>query len=204
MDKKRIGALSSVLALSMLLAACDAITAQNIPSTTSTAFNNGAGLGGANVQMGMPGDGFGGGFGGKAGGMREAIDSDFIGRIVSVNGDTVTLELLDRDSTAMGDGAQSPGGAAEGQTEWVATGEERQLALSSDVDISFGMSTRSGSRQGERDSGSRGEGSREQTVTPDAASDASTDGISELKAGQIVMVWHAEGTQTVERVRVLE
>jgi len=200
MDKKRIGALSSVLALSVLLAACDAITAQNIPSTTSTAFNNGAGLGGANVQMGMPG----GGFGGNAGGMREAIDSDLIGRIVSVNGDTVTLELLDRGSTVMGDGAQSPGGAAEGETKWVATGEERQLALSSDVDISFGMSTRSGSRQGERDSGSRGEGSREQTVTPDAASDASTDGISELKAGQIVMVWHAEGTQTVERVRVLE
>jgi len=180
MDKKRIGALSSVLAFSMLLAACDAITAQNIPSTTSTAFNNGAGLGGANVQMGMPGGGFGGGFGGNAGGMREAIDSDLIGRIAAVSGDTVTLELLERGSTAAGDGARSPGGAADGQTEWIATGEERQLALSSDVDISFGMSARSGGRQGE------------------------ADGTSELKAGQIVMVWLAEGTQTVQRVRVLE
>lgn len=204
MGKKRIGALASILALSMLLAACDAITAQNIPSTTSTAFNNGAGLGGANAQIGMPGGGFGGGFGGNMGGMREAIDSDLLGRIVSVNGDTVTLELLERGSTATGDGAQSPGGAADGQTEWVATGEEQQLVLSSDVDISSGMSTRSGGRQGERGSGSRGGDSPEPTVTPDGASDASTDGTSELVAGQIVMVWYAEGTQTVERIRVLD
>ncbi len=204
MGKKRIGALASVLALSMPLAACDAITAQNIPSTTSTAFNNGAGLGGANAQVGMPGGGFGGGFGGNTGGMREAIDSDLIGRITAVNGNDVTVELLERGSTATGDGAQSPGGAADGQNEWVATGEERQLVLSSDVDISSGMSTRSGGRQGDRDSGSRGDDSREPTVTPDGASDTATNGASELTIGQIVMVWYAEGTQTVERIRVLE
>jgi len=204
MGKKRIGASASVLALSMLLAACDAITAQNIPSTTSTAFRNGAGLGGANVQMGMPGGGFGGGFGGNTGGMREAIDSDLIGRITAVNGDTVTLELLERGSTATGDGARSPGGAADGQSEWLATGEEQQLVLSRDVDISSGMSNRSGGRQGDRDGGSRAGTSRESTRTPGEASDTATDGASELTAGQIVMVWYAEGTKTVERIRVLE
>ncbi|MEJ8302643.1 hypothetical protein [Saccharibacillus sacchari] len=178
MGKKRTGALAALLGLSMLLAACDAITAQNIPSTTSTAFNNGAGLGGANARMGMPGNGGFGGFdrnGGNGRGMRQAIDADLIGRITEVNGDTLTLALLERGSTAAGAGAQSPGGAADGQTEWIATGESEKLALGDDVQISS-----------------------------DAAPGNDTNDASELKSGQIVMVWYKEGTQTPERIRVLE
>lgn len=198
MDKKRIGALMSLLGLSVALTACDVVAAQNIPSATSTAFNNGAGLGGFDPRIGMPGGDFGGGFGGNAGGMREAIDSDLIGRITAVNGDTMTLELMERGSTVAGDGARSPGGAADGQTEWIGTGKKQELELSAAVEISSGTVSRSGVRQGAAGS------SREGAGAPDAATNGTSGDLPELKKGQIVMVWYAEGTQTAERIRILK
>lgn len=279
MRYKKTAAALSLVGLSALLAACDAITAQQIPSSTTTAFNNGAGLGGRGAQMGMPG-GFadGGGLGGMIDGVvDEAFDADVIGRIAEVDGNTVKLELLKQGTSSAGDGAHSPGGAADGQTDWTSTGESLTLTLSSEVRISSGSSAFSG--EGGRGSGGRrgsargdsgaampgggisGNGSGdaggsasggsmpgggassggaanggasddrasgdsvpdkgafgspapggsasggstpESAPSADAApSDSAVGSVSDLKAGQIVMVWYKEGSKTVDRIRIL-
>lgn len=145
MRYKKTAAALSLVGLSAMLAACDAITAQHIPSSTTTAFNNGAGLGGRGAQMGMPGSFADGGLGGMIDGVvDEAFDADVIGRISKVDGNTVQLELLKQGASSAGDGAHSPGGAADGQTDWTSTGESLTLTLSSEVRISSGSSAFSG------------------------------------------------------------
>lgn len=196
MRYKKTAAALSLVGLSALLAACDAITAQQIPSSTTTAFNNGAGLGGRGAQMGMPGNFADGvGLGGMIDGVvDEAFDADAIGRIAEVEGNTVKLELLKQSASSAGSGAHSPGGAADGQTGWTSTGESLTLTLSSEVRVSSGSSALSG--EGGRVSGGR-RGSAPSADAPAAGS------VSDLKAGQIAMVWYKEGSKTVDRIRIL-
>ncbi|OWR30760.1 hypothetical protein CDO73_09215 [Saccharibacillus sp. O23] len=231
MRHKKTAAALSLVSLSALLAACDAITAQHIPSSTTTAFNNGAGLGGRGAQMGMPGSFADGGLGGMIDGVvDEAFDADVIGRIEEVGENTVKLDLLKQGASASGDGARSPGGAADGQSGWISTGESLTLTLSSEVRISSGSSQGSGEGQNRNGTG-RGEfggppsggmpgngapsggasgdsnavgGPSRSAPSADAPPNASAVGsVSDLKAGQIVMVWYKEGSKTVDRIRVL-
>lgn len=172
MRYKKTAAALSLVGLSALLAACDAITAQHIPSSTTTAFNNGAGLGGRGAQMGMPGSFADGGLGGMIDGVvDEAFDADVIGRISEVDGNTVRLELLKQGASSAGDGAHSPGGSADGQTDWTSTGESLTLTLSSEVRISSGSSAFSG------ESG-RGSGSRRGSARGDSGAAMPGGGIS--------------------------
>ncbi|NGZ75236.1 hypothetical protein [Saccharibacillus alkalitolerans] len=135
MDKKKTGTLLSLLGLSVLLSACEAVTAQNIPSTLTAAGSGGAGMGGPGARMEMPGSFAGrGGFNGR-GGIRQALDADLIGRIAALEGDKMTLELLESGTGTAGGGSRSPGGAAADPSDWESTGITVMLTLGSGVKI---------------------------------------------------------------------
>ncbi|OWA34037.1 hypothetical protein B9G55_17035 [Saccharibacillus sp. O16] len=230
---KKVGTALSLMGLSALLAACDVITAQHIPSSTTTAYNNGAGLGGRGAQMGMPGSFVDGpGLGGMLDGVvSEVFDADFVGRIVQIKGSSVKLEQVKQDS-ARGGGRRSPDGAADAQTEWTATGEMLTLTLGSEVEISSVDSSPGGEGRPE---GTPNRGGREAAV-PGAPTDstgdpktnsrtesragtgtdsttgpstarpgASSEGkITDLQNGQIILVWYKAGSKTVDRIHILQ
>ncbi|MET1175296.1 hypothetical protein [Paenibacillus amylolyticus] len=119
-----------LLGCSVMLTACDVITAQNITKTGSAQGMNGGGLG---MNGGTPRGGRGtAGMNDRTGspGMTQGMmDADITGRVISVNGNTVTLALLkvqDNSSPSM---------------EWKDTGMEMRLNLSDDVTITEGMGT---------------------------------------------------------------
>ncbi|MEK4362201.1 hypothetical protein MKX68_06755 [Paenibacillus sp. FSL M8-0212] len=125
----------------VMLTACDVITAQNITNTGSVQGMNGFGMpngGGLGMNGGTPRGGRGGtGMNDRTGSpdmTQGMMNADMIGRVISVNGNTVTLALLEVQDTS------SPG------MEWKDTGMEMKLNISDDVAITEGMGTpRSGS-----------------------------------------------------------
>lgn len=173
----------------VLLAACDVITAQNITNTGTAQGMNGGGMmnGGPGMNGGMQ---RGGGMNDRTGGpddMRGAMSADLTGRIVSIDGDTVTVALLEfqgfssQNSTNQGQQDGSPGSGSRGMNE---TGVEMKLKLNADVSITEGM-----------------EMGRRSNTSSD------TNGaiqVSDLKEGDVVMVWYKENTETVERMAVVQ
>jgi len=119
-----------------MLTACDVITAQNITNTGSVQGMNGFGMpnGGG---LGMKGGTSRGGRGtpgmndrtGSPDMTQGTMNADITGRVISVNGNTVTLALLEVQDSA------SP------SMEWKDTGMEMQLNISDDVTITEGMGT---------------------------------------------------------------
>ncbi|MFL0377824.1 hypothetical protein [Paenibacillus amylolyticus] len=105
-----------------MFTACDVITAQSITKTSSVqgmnggTMPNGGGLG-MNDRTGSPG---------MTQGM---MNADITGRVISVNGNTVTLALLEVQ------GSSSP------SMEWKDTGMEMKLNIGDDVAITEGMGT---------------------------------------------------------------
>lgn len=184
--------LTSVLILltgcTVLLAACDVITAQNITNTgTAQGMNGGMMNGGPGMNGGIQ---RGGGMNDRTGGpddMRGAMNADLTGRIVSIDGDTVTVALLEfqgfssQNSTNQGQQDGAPGSGSRGMNE---TGVEMKLNLNTDVSITQGM-----------EMGGRGNNN----------SDANgAIQVSDLKEGDVVMVWYKENTETVERMAVIQ
>ncbi|PAF31151.1 hypothetical protein [Paenibacillus sp. 7516] len=173
----------------VLLAACDVITAQNITNTGTAQGMNGGGMmnGGPGMNGGMQ---RGGGMNDRTGGtddMRGAMNADLTGRIVSIDGDTVTLALLEfqgfssQNSTNQGQQDGAPGSGSRGMNE---TGVEMKLKLNADVSITEGM-----------EMGGRG----------NTSSDANgAIQVSDLKEGDVVMAWYKENTETVERMSVVQ
>ncbi|WP_339189741.1 hypothetical protein MKX33_06495 [Paenibacillus sp. FSL R5-0490] len=168
-----------LLGCSVMLTACDVITAQNITNTGSAQSMNGGGIpngGGLGMNGGTPRGGRGtAGMNDRTGspGMTQGMmDADTTGRVISVNGNTVTLALLkvqDNSSPSM---------------EWKDTGMEMRLNLSDDVTITEGM-------------GTPGSGN----FSPGANSSIQE---SDLQKENIVMVWYKDNTETVERVMVVQ
>ncbi|OMF61584.1 hypothetical protein BK141_20615 [Paenibacillus sp. FSL R5-0765] len=119
-----------------MLTACDVITAQNITKTSSAQGMNGGGMpnGGG---LGMNGRTPRGGRGtagmndrtGSSGMTQGMMNADITGRVISVNGNTVTLALLEVQDTS------SP------SRGWKDTGMEMKLSISDDVTITEGMGT---------------------------------------------------------------
>ncbi|MEW4430481.1 hypothetical protein AB1I68_23710 [Paenibacillus pabuli] len=173
----------------VLLAACDVITAQNITNTGTAQGMNGGGMmnGGPDMNGGMQ---RGGGMNDRTGGpddMRGAMNADLTGRIVSIDGDTVTLALLEfqgfssQNANNQGQQEDAPSSGSRGMNE---TGVEMKLKLDTDVSITEGM-----------EMGGRG----------NTSSDANgAIQVSDLKVGDIVMAWYKENTETVERVTVVQ
>ncbi|MEK4433844.1 hypothetical protein [Paenibacillus sp. FSL K6-2862] len=173
----------------VLLAACDVITAQNITNTGTAQGMNGGGMmnGGPGMNGGMQ---KGGGMNDRTGGpddMRGAMNADLTGRIVSTDGDTVTVALLEfqgfssQNSNNQGQQDGAPGSGSRGMNE---TGVEMKLKLNVDVSITQGM-----------EMGGRG----------NTSSDANgAIQVSDLKEGDVVMAWYKDNTETVERMAVVQ
>ncbi|WFA83316.1 hypothetical protein [Paenibacillus amylolyticus] len=168
-----------LLGCSVMLTACDVITAQNITATGSAQGMNGGGMpngGGLGMNGGTPRGGRGtAGMNDRTGssGMTQGMmNADITGRVISVNGNTVTLALLEVQDNS------SP------SREWMDTGMEMKLNISDDVAITEGMGT-----PGSDNSIPRANSSIQ---------------VSDLQKENIVMVWYKDNTETVERVMVVQ
>ncbi len=119
-----------------MLTACDVITAQNITNTGSVQGMNGFGMpngGGLGMNGGTSRGGRGTpGMNNRTGSpdmTQRMMNADITGRVISVNGNTVTLALLEVQANS------SP------SMEWKDTGMEMKLNIGDDVDITEGMGT---------------------------------------------------------------
>ncbi|OMF10843.1 hypothetical protein BK131_22845 [Paenibacillus amylolyticus] len=168
-----------LLGCSVMLTACDVITAQNITNTGSAQGMNGGGMpngGGMGMNGGTPRGGRGGtGMNDRTGSpdmTQGMMNADMTGRVISVNGNTVTLALLEVQDNS------SP------SMEWKDTGMEMNLNISDDVTITEGVGTPcSGSSNRSANSSIQ---------------------VSDLQKEDIVMVWYKDNTETVERVMVVQ
>jgi hypothetical protein len=185
-----ISALLSLLTCSVLLSACDVITAQNITNTGSAQGINGGGMmnGGGPGMNGGTQRGGGEGMNGRTSGqddMRGMMNADLTGRVISATGSTVTISLLeveDNSSTGSTNGnGRQPGASRGGSMEMNDTGIEMKLNISENVDITEGMGA-PGNNQNAN----------------------SSLQVSDLKEGDVVMVWYKENTETVERMVVTQ
>ncbi|HBU80555.1 MAG TPA: hypothetical protein DEF35_02775 [Paenibacillus sp.] len=182
-----------LLTCTVLLSACDAITAQNITNTGTAQGMNGGGMmngGGPGMNGGTQRGGGGQGMNGRTGSpdeMRGMMNADLTGRVTSVEGSTVTIALLevqDNSSTGSTNGnGRQPGVSRGGSTDMKDTGIEMKLNIGDDVNISQGM----------------GMGAPGNNQSADSSIQ-----VSDLKEGDIVMVWYKENTETVERMVVTQ
>ncbi|WP_143786573.1 hypothetical protein [Paenibacillus amylolyticus] len=125
-----------LLGCMVMLTACDVITAQNITNTGSVQGMNGFGMpngGGLGMNGGTSRGGRGTpGMNNRTGSpdmTQRMMNADITGRVISVNGNTVTLALLEVQANS------SP------SMEWKDTGMEMKLNIGDDVDITEGMGT---------------------------------------------------------------
>lgn len=185
-----ISAMLLLLTCSVLLSACDVITAQNITNTGSAQGMNGGGMmnGGGPGMNGGAQRGGGQGMNGRTGGqddMRGMMNADLTGKVISATGSTVTISLLeveDNSSTGSTNGNErQPGASRGGSMEMKDTGIELKLDISEDVDITEGMGA-PGNNQNAN----------------------SSLQVSDLKEGDVVMVWYKENTETIERMVVTQ
>lgn len=211
--------IAAVFVCSMSLTSCKAITAQNITNTGS--------------GQGMNGGGMKGGPGGMDG--NRMSNADLTGKIVSVDGNTIKIEVAKQNSNGnrnvngtsstkgnaasdmngnqnangipnMNDNQASKGmpntnGSSSvngkqnnnnndnrkppqgGKLELSYTGEIKTITVNNDVKIS----ERSGVP------GQNGNGSSKSSTK-----------VSDLKKGQVIMIWYKQNTKTVERISVMQ
>lgn len=178
-----------------LLVSCEAITAQNITNT-----GNVAGMNGSQGMNGSPningGNGMNGGPRDNGNFMHGMMNADLTGKIVSINGNTVKIELVERtqdngpvnpnNGQQNTNGNQNSGGNDKRSQRgfqdsmFKTTGVEKTFTVSNDADISQGMA-----RPNQNDN------------------TKSSMKLSDLKKGQIIMVWYKKNTETVERISVM-
>ncbi|CAH1222100.1 MULTISPECIES: hypothetical protein [unclassified Paenibacillus] len=185
--------ISALIGCSVLLTACDAITAQNIERTGAPGqgmngfpgMNGGGGIDGGGQGMSRGGRMNGGGTNGRNGDGAEAMqgmmDADVTGRIVSIEGGTITVDLLEQEQTDATSNQGRQWNPADGNTGLKETGVEMKISVSDDVQISRGM-TMGG---------------------PNNRSDSSDDmSLSDLKTGDVIRLWYKDNTETAARIVV--
>ncbi|MGV2967362.1 hypothetical protein [Paenibacillus sp. AGC30] len=118
-----------LLGCSVMLTGCDVITAQNITKTSSVQGMNGGGMPNGGTPRGGRGTAGMNDRTGSPGMTQGMMNADINGRVISVNGNTVTLALLEVQDTS------SP------SMEWKDTGMEMRLNIIDDVTITEGMGT---------------------------------------------------------------
>jgi hypothetical protein len=120
----------------LLLSACNPITSQNIKLSAAAASGTGAGM--MRPMTGM-----------RDAGMRELANPDLIGRVISVTGDKVKVELMESstgsagsssrnsDQSAGNKGSTSSPGATSGtsSSDYTATGKHKTITMSDEVQI---------------------------------------------------------------------
>ncbi|MEW4369387.1 hypothetical protein [Paenibacillus kandeliae] len=243
-----------LLGSALLLSACNPITAQHISLNASAGSGVGAGM----MRGGMDG--------GRNAGMRGMMNADAIGRVVSVSGSTIKVELMESTrsskrseaantgtsttdttgaSTGAGAAAGTGNGAAQGigngsrssefggtsASDYTTTGEQKTITLATNVQISEisslmrqggnaggfgggapagmgGMATGSpdantGNRADTGNIGGAGKPAGGATGTMSTPNGNSEMKASDLQAGDIVMIWYKDDTQTAERITIL-
>lgn len=194
MRKKRysVSMLMLLLCGLMLLTSCSAITAQQIPlNSTST-------MGG----------------GGNRNAMRGMMDADLIGKVVSVKGSTITIDVMEqaqRRSPVADDHSavlSSPSQTTTPNSSRTSNTPTPNTDRTFPTDRSNG-STSTMSKTGVEKTITIGE---EVTISQITAmmpqtnknSTTTTLKVSDLKAGQILMIWYKNNTNTVEKISVMD
>ncbi|WP_310143624.1 hypothetical protein [Paenibacillus amylolyticus] len=181
-----------MLVCSVLLVSCDAITAQQIamPSSNSsmTGFPNmNGGDGGMNGAPNSNGGFNRGGAGGTdsdartgsreamRGGMMNADDS--MGKVISVDGNVITVALVEQ----VQNGQPSSSSNNSQQGSFPGANTEMKWTVNDDVIITRGMAM----------------GSQDNKSSSD-----STLQLSDLKQGDMIMIWYRDNTGKVERIMI--
>ncbi|PQP83344.1 hypothetical protein C0Q44_01080 [Paenibacillus sp. PCH8] len=181
-----------LLGCSVMLAGCDVITAQNITNTGSAQGMNGGGMpngGGLGINGGTPrGERGGTGMNDRTGSpdMMQGMTADMTGRVISLNGTTITVALLEMQTNASASASNQTqqGNSPSRSMEMTDTGVEVKLTIPEDAVIMevMGMDIPGNS----------------------SANANSSMQWSDLKKEDIVMVWYKDNTKTVERIVVLQ
>ncbi|MGV7115209.1 hypothetical protein [Paenibacillus kyungheensis] len=193
MRKKRypVSLLLLLLCGMMVLTSCSAITAQRITLNT---------------------DGMGGGNNRNA--LRGMMNADLIGKIVAVNGSKITIDVMEqaqRRSTALDDHSavlSSPSQTATPNSNRTSNTPTPNTDRTFPTGRSNG-STSTMSKTGVEKTITIGE---EITISQITAmmpqtnknSTTTTLKVSDLKAGQILMIWYKDNTNTVEKISVMD
>ena len=194
MRKKRYPVLLILLLLCgmMVLTSCSAITAQQIPlNSTST-------MGGGNNRNAM----------------RGMMNADLIGKIVSVNGSKITIDVMEqaqRRSTVLDDHSavlSSPSQTTTSNSKRTPDTHTPNTDRTLPTDRSDG-STSTMSKTGVEKTITIGEEVSISQITAmmpqtNKNSTTTTLKVSDLKAGQILMIWYKDNTNTVEKISVMD
>lgn len=185
-----------MLVCSVLLVSCDAITSQQIAMPSSypgmTGFPNmnggDGGMNGApNANGGFNRGGVGGSDSDARTGNREAMrggmmNADSMGKVISVDGNVITVALL--EPVQNGQPSSSSNNSQQGSfpgtnMEMNDTGVEMKWTVNDDVTITRGMP------MGNQDNKS---------------SSDSVLQLSDLRQGDMIMIWYQDNTEKVERI----
>lgn len=185
-----------MLVCSILLVSCDAITSQQIAMPSSnpgmTGFPNmnggDGGMNGApNANGGFNRGGAGGTDSDARTGNREAMrggmmNADSMGKVISVDGNVITVTLVEQVQSGQPSSSSnnSQQGSFPGATiEINDTSVEMKWTVNDDVTITRGMA------MGKQDNKS--------------SSDSALQ-LSDLKQGDMIMIWYQDNTEKVERI----
>lgn len=194
MRKKRypVSLILLLLCGMMVLTSCSAITAQQIPlNSTST-------MGGGNNRNAL----------------RGMMNADLIGKIVAVNGSKITIDVMEqaqRRSTALYDHSavlSSPSKTATPSSKRTPDTHKPDTDRTLPTDRSDD-STSTMSKTGVEKTITIGEEVSISQITAmmpqtNKNSTTTTLKVSDLKAGQILMIWYKDNTNTVEKVSVMD
>ncbi len=176
----------------ILLTSCSAITAQQIT------VNNSGGMGG----------------GGNRNAMRGMMNADLIGKVVSVNGSKITIDVMEqaqRRSTVLDDHSavlSSPSQTTTPNSKRTPDTHTPNTDRTLPTDRSDG-STSTMSKTGVEKTITIGEEVSISQITAmmpqtNKNSTTTTLKVSDLKAGQILMIWYKDNTNTVEKISVMD
>lgn len=193
MRKKRypVSLLLLLLCGMMVLTSCSAITAQRITLNTG-------GMGGGNNRNAL----------------RGMMNADLIGKIVAVNGSKITIDVMEqaqRRSTVLDDHSavlSSPSQTTTPNSKRTPDTHTPNTDRTLPTDRSDG-STSTMSKTGVEKTITIGEEVSISQITAmmpqsNKNSTATTLKVSDLKAGQILMIWYKDNTNTVEKVSVMD
>ncbi len=194
MRKKRypVSLILLLLCGMMVLTSCSAITAQRIPlNSTST-------MGGGNNRNAL----------------RGMMNADLIGKLISVNGSKITIDVMEqaqRRSTVLDDHSavlSSPSQTTTPNSNRTPDTHTPNTDRTLPTDRSDG-STSTMSKTGVEKTITIGEEVSISQITAmmpqtNKNSTTTTLKVSDLKAGQILMIWYKDNTNTVEKISVMD
>lgn len=113
--------------------------------------------------------------------MQGMMNADVTGRVVSIEGGTITVDLLEQEQKDVTSNQGRQWSPADENPELKETGIEMEIIVGEDVQISRGMTMDS----------------------PDNRSGSGDDmSLSDLKTGDVIRIWYKDNTETAARIVV--